>query len=282
MIQEYPLEKRTTILPYFGDHTKLDLVINAFIIERWGKVFVDSMHDPKILLLQYSYFNFLSGNPNNDHLEELLSYIPRHKVIILPSEEWVKALKKHFRFKFVEIKNIRWKFSSNDLNLTHISKLADNSYTEFILEKIDESNINLFTGELKGSILGLFGTLELFLKKGFGYCLRDGNIIVCSAITAHPPFKNAFEIQVNTDKNYRKKGLATIVCATLMKYSLKNGFIPHWDADNNPSVNLALKLGYTNPVQYGYYFHSTLPIIFLRKTRMNKLISYILKLVRKN
>lgn len=282
MIHEYPLEKRTTILPYFGDHTKLDLAINAFIVEGWGKVFVDSIHDPKILLLQYSYFNFLSGNPNNDHLEELLSYIPRHKIIILSSEEWVKALKKHFGFRFVEIKNSRWKFSSNDLKITHISKLAENTSTGFILEKINESNLGLFAGELIGAILGLFGSKELFLKKGFGYCLRDGSTIVCAAITAHPPFKNAFEIQVNTDKEYRKKGLATIVCATLIKYSLENGFIPHWDADNKPSVNLALKLGYTNPVQYGYYFHSTLPIIFLRKTRMNRLIYYILKLVRKN
>jgi len=136
--------------------------------------------------------------------------------------------------------------------------------------------------ELIEAILGLFDSKELFLKKGFGYCLRDGNTIVCAAITGHPPFKNAFEIQVNTDRKYRKKGLATVVCAALIKDSLENGFKPHWDADNKPSVNLALKLGYTNPVPYGYYFHTTLSAIILRKTRMNRLIYYIFKLVRKD
>ena len=227
MIQEYPLEKRAAILPYFGDHTKLDLILKAYITEGWGKVFVDSMHEPKILLLQYSFFNFLSGNPNNDHLEELLSYIPRHNIIILSNEEWIQALKKHFRFKFVEKKDCRWKFSSIDLDLAHISKLAGKVPTEFTLEKINESNVELFTGELIEAILGLFDSKELFLKKGFGYCLRDGNTIVCAAITGHPPFKNAFEIQVNTDRKYQKKGLATVICAALIKDSLENDFKPH-------------------------------------------------------
>ncbi len=131
MIQEYPLKKRTTILPYFGDHTKLDLILKASIREGWGKIFVDSMDEPKILLFQHDFFNFLSGNPNNDLLEELLSHIPHQKIIILPNEEWAKALKKHFGFKFVEKKDDRWKLSSIDLDLAHISKLARKIPTEF-------------------------------------------------------------------------------------------------------------------------------------------------------
>ncbi|MHA2073571.1 MAG: GNAT family N-acetyltransferase [Candidatus Hodarchaeales archaeon] len=281
MIQEYPLEKRTTILPHFGDHTKLDLIIKAFITEGWGKIFVDSIEDPKVLLFQHDFFNFLSGNPNNENLEELLSHIPRHKIIILPNEEWAKALKKHFRFKFVKKKNSRWKLSSTDLDLAYISKLEGKFLKGFTLEKIDENNAELFTGELKGEIFDLFDSKELFLKKGFGYCLRDGNTIACAAATGHPPFENAFEIQVITDRKYRKKGLATVACAALIKYSLENGFKPHWDAANKPSVNLALKLGYTNPVPYGYYFHAILPVILLRKTRINRLIYYTLKLFGK-
>jgi RimJ/RimL family protein N-acetyltransferase len=281
VIQEYPLEKRTEILPYFGDHTKLDLILKASITEGWGKIFVDSMDEPKILLFQHDFFNFLSGNPNNEFLEELLSKIPPHKIIILPNEEWAKSLKKHYGFKFVEKKDDRWKLSSIDLDLVHISNLAGKIPTEYTLEKIDENNVELFTGELKEEIIGLFDSKEIFLKKGFGFCIRDGDTIACAAATGHPPFENAFEIQVITDKKYRKKGLATVACAALIKYSLENDFKPHWDAANKPSVKLALKLGYTNPVPYGFYFHAILFVALLRKTRINKLIYYTLKLLGK-
>ena len=45
-----------------------------------------------------------------------------------------------------------------------------------------------------------------------------------------------------------------IVCAKLIQYSLENNLIPHWDADNEPSAKLALKLGFTSPERYNAYY----------------------------
>lgn len=281
MIQEYPLEKRMAIIPLFGEHKRLDLIIKASIAEGWGKIYVDSIENPKILLFQLDFVNFVSGNPFNKQITELLSLIPPHKMIFVPTEEWAKILKNHFGFKFVEKKESRWKLFSSQLDINHISNLAGSIPTGFTLEKIDSANAELFTAELKGEIFELFGSKELFLEKGFGFCLREDVTICAAAATGHPPYKKSFEIQVITDRKYRKKGLATVACAALIKYSLENGFKPHWDAASKPSVNLALKLGYTNPVPYGYYFHAILPVILLRKTRINRLIYYTFKLFGK-
>jgi hypothetical protein len=62
---------------------------------------------------------------------------------------------------------------------------------------------------------------------------------------------------------------------------LENGIEPCWDAENKNSAKLALKLGYTDPEPYSYYFHTKLPIIILRKLKINRLIFYALKFLGK-
>ncbi|MHA1451140.1 MAG: GNAT family N-acetyltransferase, partial [Candidatus Hodarchaeales archaeon] len=242
MVSEYPLDEKETII-----------------------------ENPDVFLYQHSIITFVSGNPQNEQVNELLSLIPLHRMIIIPNEEWVKALKAKFSFRLIEKKNSRWKLSSSQLSIDNVASYIKTIPEGYTLEKINEKNAGLFLGLLKDEILGLFDEGE-FLEKGFGYCIRSGDDIVCAAATGHPPYNQAFEIQVVTDKKHRKKGLATIACAALIKYSLEHGFKPQWDAANKPSVKLAEKLGYTDPIAYNIYFHTVLPLVILRKTRINVLI----------
>ena len=65
-----------------------------------------------------------------------------------------------------------------------------------------------------------------------------------------PIFKKAFEIQVITDKNYRRRNLATFTCVRLIEESLNRGLDPRWDTASGSSLKLALKFGYTRPEKY--------------------------------
>ncbi|MGD9397060.1 MAG: GNAT family N-acetyltransferase, partial [Candidatus Thorarchaeota archaeon] len=47
---------------------------------------------------------------------------------------------------------------------------------------------------------------------------------------------------------------ATAASAALMIHALENGIVPQWDAANEPSIKLALKLGYTNPDHWEAYY----------------------------
>ncbi|TFG94575.1 GNAT family N-acetyltransferase, partial [Candidatus Thorarchaeota archaeon] len=38
---------------------------------------------------------------------------------------------------------------------------------------------------------------------------------------------------------------------------LENNLVPHWDAANEQSVKLALKLGYSNPKTWEVYFYKS-------------------------
>ena len=139
-----------------------------------------------------------------------------------------------------------------------------------------------FDKMMKEYIFSLFGTSEEFLRKGFGYCIMHDQKIICAAATSHPPVENAFEIQIVTRKEYRRQGLATIAAAYLIEYSLENRYDPRWDADNETSAKLAEKLGYSNPVPYKIYFRARLPVVILRKLKINHIIRIDIKIFGKS
>jgi GNAT superfamily N-acetyltransferase len=97
-------------------------------------------------------------------------------------------------------------------------------------------------------ITQFFGTPEDFLENGFGFCIWHGKKVVSMAST-FTPYSDAIEIEIETfdSPEYRRKGLATVVGAALLEHALENGLTPNWDAQTQISVNLAQKLGYTNP-----------------------------------
>jgi predicted GNAT family acetyltransferase len=82
---------------------------------------------------------------------------------------------------------------------------------------------------------------------------------VVSIASTLTPFKDEFEIEVRTENSakYRQKGLATIVSSALILHALDKGYIPHWDAANEISVKLALKLGYTDPFSWEAFYIKT-------------------------
>ena len=69
------------------------------------------------------------------------------------------------------------------------------------------------------------------------------------AAANYPIRSQALEVYIRVDYNddpiHRNKGLGTQLAVTLLEYCLENGLDPQWDAANEISVRLALKLGYT-------------------------------------
>jgi len=64
------------------------------------------------------------------------------------------------------------------------------------------------------------------------------------------------EISVDTNEEYRNRGLATITCAAFIEYSVSLGLIPNWSCWDfrTASIALAKKLGFierTNDVVFG-------------------------------
>ncbi|NHJ46511.1 MAG: GNAT family N-acetyltransferase [Asgard group archaeon] len=144
--------------------------------------------------------------------------------------------------------------SSSELNIENIRKLKDNKPKGYEIVKINEEIIKKFNDHTRRKFVNWFGSVERFSQEGFGFCALFNGEIASVAVSGCYFYGNAFEIDIVTNESHRRKGLATLVAAYLIEYSLENGFDPRWDAANKPSVALALKLGYTNPEDYEVMF----------------------------
>lgn len=92
----------------------------------------------------------------------------------------------------------------------------------------------------------------MYRKYGLGaVILKDGEPV--SGASSYTSYKGGIEIQIDTRKDCRRKGLACICGARLILECMERGWYPSWDAQNQWSVALAEKLGYRFDHAYTAY-----------------------------
>ncbi len=92
---------------------------------------------------------------------------------------------------------------------------------------------------------GMWLTREDYLQQGFGYCLVVEHGIATQCVVG---LRTATEVEldVRTDEQYRKQGLATLVSAATIDHALRSGLEPTWScfSFNQGSWKIAEKLGF--------------------------------------
>jgi GNAT superfamily N-acetyltransferase len=94
-------------------------------------------------------------------------------------------------------------------------------------------------------------SLETALERGLGYCLLDGELVVAEAF-AGPAVEGVLEMATITHQAYRRRGLATVVCARTILECERRGDRTWWNTSltNASSAALARKLGYRTERHY--------------------------------
>ncbi len=103
----------------------------------------------------------------------------------------------------------------------------------------------------RDEIVRLMCSEREFLMHGIGYALCHEGHVLAEAYGCLWTAERV-ELAVTTDPAARGRGYATAVCAHLIDTCEAVGFATYWscDADNEPSVRLATKLGYEEPREY--------------------------------
>ena len=101
-----------------------------------------------------------------------------------------------------------------------------------------------------------WGSLDDFMRKGFGFCTLYGNEMV-SWCLADCVSGNQCEVGIRTAENYRRRGLATLTVAATVDYCLSHGFTSigwHCSEDNIGSWKTAEKVGFEKTRDYVYHY----------------------------
>lgn len=94
-----------------------------------------------------------------------------------------------------------------------------------------------------------YATAGEYERLGLGVMiLKDG--IPVSGASSYSSYQDGIEIEIDTRKDFRRRGLAYAAGAALILECLERGLYPSWDAHNKASVALARKLGYHYSHEY--------------------------------
>jgi hypothetical protein len=252
MIVEWVEEDRSKIRNLFDSHTRGRAIIFSALGQGRGNVWVNYLDNPTVARLQLAMINAVTGDSNSPDAEELIRMIEPLQLVFGPNDKWVSIIKKMWGNRLgVQQRTL---LSPDSLDIENLRKLRNQLPNGYKLEKMDLETIRRVDKRRAMHIPTFFGSSENFYRMGIAYCIKYEDEVVCMAST-FTPFVDEFEIQVDTsDTVHRRKGLATVASAALIIHALENGLTPHWDAANEASVHLALKLGYTNPDHWEAYY----------------------------
>ena len=134
---------------------------------------------------------------------------------------------------------------------SHNEALQHNA--DYVLRSIDQALYQQCREQpWSRDLVSQFPSYEMYSRYGLGFViLKNGEIV--SGASSYSAYLQGIEIQIDTRKDHRRKGLALICGARLILECLDRGLYPSWDAYNKASVALAEKLGYHYSHAYDAY-----------------------------
>ena len=213
-----------------------------------GKVFVTDPDSPKSAMAYVGCFAFYAGVPD----KELVSVKPAGFAIMAPRDKAWEALIEECHPNAVKVLRYAIKKDTH-FDATYLKSLLKRLPEGYELKEIDESIYDLCLEDpVTVDFVSSFESREKYLELGRGIVVvRDGKIV--SGASSYSRYNEGIEIEVDTVKEERRKGLATAACSALILKCLEEGLYPSWDAQNMNSVHLAEKLGYEFDHAYTAY-----------------------------
>ncbi|MDA1761684.1 GNAT family N-acetyltransferase [Bacillus cereus] len=252
MIYEANIHTRKKLVSMFEDFNSV--VLLSYLQGHMGTAWVNNLENPTVAQITVGIFTFYAGDPNVKETEELLRNIPERILVIVNSEEWKKRLETFYERKIDKFLRYKFKRNSKVFNRPKLQSLISTLPKGYELRRIDEHIANNPTlHNLSEDFIGQFQSVEDYINRGVGYSILYNGEVVCGA-SSYSIYDDGIEIEVATDHNHRRKGLATVVSAALILDCLEKGIYPNWDAANTTSAKLAEKLGYDFDKAYDTYF----------------------------
>lgn len=255
MIYEVNDEVRKVLVPMFKgiDST----IVQSYLQGHMGTAYVDDPENPAVAQIIVGIFVFFAGNPDTEAAEEMLNNLPDYNLIIVDSDAWKKRIEAVHSNKFEKFDRYSLEKNPGHLDRGQMQSFMSSLPEGYEIKKVDEDIAGSASfNELSEDFVSQFESVEDFLERGKGYAiLFDGKVV--SAATSFSIYDEGIEIEIATDPEYRRKGLAAATASALILDCLDKGLYPSWDAANTESLKLAEKLGYRFKEAYDTYFVDT-------------------------
>jgi hypothetical protein len=246
---------RKKLKPLFAEHKRVDFGIDSILEGQSGKqisVIVDDVTHPTVALLRYGTFGILGGDATHTNAHALVHTINLPCAIQPSPEAWIKLLQESYSDKIKKIE--RFSFTHEFIDAGRLTSII-NQHT-YDLHNIDTATAQTMENEEWHKYhLTNYNSAAEFAANSFANGITIDGILasVCSAALR---CAQGIELNVITLPQFRNKGLAEIVAAATILSALEQELIPHWDAANERSARLAMRLGFKATGSYSTHYIS--------------------------
>ncbi len=243
--------ERSRLKELFACHRLVRAVIDCGLETAYGEVFVDDLEQPGVARLDIGCYSFFAGDPGNADdpdepgslaAETLVAEAPAPIELMFPDSTAWRDLALRIHGRRLEDRPMRT-FATHGLSIGQLRRIAGEVPDGYTVRRIGPAEAEQLDDGILPHALPVFGTVDAFLRDGFGFGVMDGERLACAATTYTVSSRHS-EVAISTRESHRGRGLAPAASATLILHSLENDLEPAWSATNPVSKRLALRLGY--------------------------------------
>lgn len=219
-----------------------------------GSAWVDDIENPKSVQVITADFCFFSGVPNVELVKNIPKCYKNSCILMVPENDlWGNIIEEIYKDKFEKFYRYAIKKEKDIFNRNKLNSFIDSIPEEYQIIKIDETIYNKANEEeWSRDLCSQFKSYEDFEKRGLGFVVSyNGELI--SGASSYTVYNGGIEIEIDTKREFRRRGLALACASKLILECLDRGLYPSWDAANKASVALSEKLGYHFDKEYITY-----------------------------
>lgn len=234
-----------------------DSMVIAYLQGYMGEVFIKTSDEINAAVLvsgEYSVWGGDSSSADADYLaEHFFDGISKESSIAIfagNNPDWERVLLRHKENHPVPVPRFHIAQRDYDFDIEQLTQYQNALPAGFALQPFDETIYHAaMSEEWSKEFCETFDSEEDYLKRGFGFAAMHNGMFVSGASTM-TVYDGGAEIQVATREDYKQKGLALSCAAAIVLECVSRGIRPHWDAANEISKKMAVKLGYEYTGEY--------------------------------
>ncbi len=209
-----------------------------------GQAYGDCLEAPVSGQFLVGDFCFLAGVPNEELVRNRGRYPKGFLILCSQSEEWDRLIEKVYPDNAKKVQRFAMKKEPGIFCVSKLRQAVESLPEGYVLADMDERLCEMARQEFwSRDLCSQFADSGDYCRRGLGVgILQDGRLV--AGASSYTVYDGGIEIEIDTKKEHRRKGLAYAAGAGLLLKCLSRGLYPSWDAQNPWSRDLAIKLGY--------------------------------------
>jgi hypothetical protein len=240
---------RERVRPLYEGFPGLHGAIEAVLEGAGGKVYVDDADEPRVSRMVVGDFHMIAGDHTSPKATKALRAVPKREYIAVP-DDWHELV--HATLPDAEPRERIAMRAPEHWDAEALARMRQSLPEGYTLTQVDKHSVKEFR-DLNPTFVDNFKSLKDYLQRGIGFAVSNEEGVIVAGCSTYTISSRCLEFEIETRKDYWRRGLALVTGARMIEHCLEAGLEPCWDAAHEGSAVLAERLGFLRRRSYTGY-----------------------------